>query len=135
MRCGLWTHKTAICRNENPDCNEDSGDFNLSNKGKRWWQDRKLGPFVHQRLDPSGRTYKKTEPAGQQRQGKCEYSPLLLTSITQDVLNVTSPILDYKYYSDFLSMTISLPPFQQWQRQENCQEPRERTRIEATQVA
>jgi hypothetical protein len=113
-RCGSWTHLTAVCGNKNPDCNEDGGAFHTSNKGKQWWQDRKLGPFVHQSLDFKGRTYKQREPAytQHQQQNQCEFSQMLLTTITQDVLNVKSPNLDYQNSSDFLTMTISLPIFQ-----------------------
>jgi hypothetical protein len=74
-RCGSWTHPTKDCQNKNPDCNEDGGDFHTSNKSKQWWQDRKLGPFVHQSLDLKGRTYNQGEPDRSQYQQQNKYGP------------------------------------------------------------
>jgi hypothetical protein len=57
---------------------------------------------------------------------------MLLTTITQDVLNVKSPSLDYKNSSDFLTMTISLPTFQTAQPMEQGGLARTRKRPRAT---
>ena len=110
-RCGSWNHKKEKCDNKNPDCNEDGGDFKSSTKGRQWWENKKIGPFVHRSLNLLGQPYGGREPAEEQH-NKCEYSQMFLTSITQDVLNLKSPKLDYKNNSDFLTMTISLPLFQ-----------------------
>jgi transposase InsO family protein len=122
-RCGGWTHKRQDCPSKNPDCNEDPGEFKTSTKGRLWWQNKTLGPFVHQHLDLQSRTFGKTDPTdhgrrddhsqrGDSSQSHCKYTSMLINSLTQDVLNNKSPMLDYKNNSDFLTMTISLPTFQ-----------------------
>lgn len=124
-RCGWWGHKTHECPSKNPDCNEEKIPFHKSVKGKQWMNNVKIGPFAHPKQDLTGEPFGK--PSTGPSDNKCEYTHMLLTSITNDDSRVTNNMLltsieddsrvtnsqiDFKNNSDFLNVNISIPTFQ-----------------------
>jgi hypothetical protein len=95
----------------------------LSDKGKQWMSNVKFGPFVNPNFLLNGQPYKKpqegsqTDQTGRADRGNstCEYTQLLLNSITEDDMN---SLTDKMTNTDFITVYISLPTFQTDQKPE-----------------
>jgi hypothetical protein len=107
--------------------------FHLSDKGKQWMSNVKFGPFVNPNFLLNGEPYRKpqegseTDNTGRADRGNsttgradrgnstCEYTQLLLNSITENDMN---SLTDKITNTDFLTVYISLPTFQTDQKPE-----------------
>jgi hypothetical protein len=105
-----WTHKRQDYNHKNLDCNEDQGGLRPPPR-ETMVEHKTLGPFVHQSLDLQGRTFRRrilqttvSEMIVHREVIDCRTTvsiSMLMNSLTQDVLNDKSPMLDIKNNSDF----------------------------------
>jgi hypothetical protein len=108
-KCDSWKHDKNTCDSKNPECNQGGNvPFHVSAKGKAWMSKERFGPFVHAYVTLDGKPIDGNRHNQQtHRSETCEYTQLLLKSITNHDMIVTNMKNDNET-SDFLTVNIFL---------------------------
>lgn len=132
--CGMENHRRTdkdgkpSCfmdmKPEHPDRNVEEKQFHLSRKGRQWWIDTKLGPFVNKKFLLNGSKRDEPVPEIQDKtQSHCKYTHILNSAVinnsqefnhSQSDMNTnhTSHSDSTTTSANFLNIQISLPLFQ-----------------------